>query len=84
MKLFVVAIRDRKADVFVAPGFVNNIGICIRDFGESINNEKSFISKYPNDYDLYKIGELDDGTGEIVACRPEQLAIGEQLVRNRG
>ena len=83
MLYVVCAVRDRAADVFGQPFFVNARGSAIRSFSDEINNPKrdSAIAAHPEDFDLYQLGRYDDSGGTFeLFDRPEQLAIGKDLV----
>lgn len=60
------SIRDSKADIYHIPFFKNTHGEAERDFSQIANDEKSTISKYPEDFDLYYVGEYDTSTGKII------------------
>lgn len=61
MKLY--SIRDSKASAFNLPFFNKTHGEAERNFRELVNDEKSFPSKYPEDFDLYCLGSFDEHTG---------------------
>lgn len=63
MELKVFSIRDAKAEVYNQPFFKKSHGEAERDFQELVKDEKSWISKYPEDFDLYFVGIYDDQTG---------------------
>lgn len=86
MKLYVVVIRDRGADVFGAPNFVASVGGAIRGFADEINRnaEGNVLFKHPQDFDLFKLGTYDDETAEFAVGRPEQIAVGKDLVITKG
>lgn len=65
--LKVFAIRDSKAEVFKTPFFQKSHGEAERTFQELVKDENSLVSKYPEDFDLYHIGEYNDQTGVIDA-----------------
>lgn len=81
MIMYVIAIRDRAADVYGQPIFVANLGGAIRSFGDEVNNPESNIAKHPEDFDLFEIGSYDDSTAQLVSILPRQLAVGKDLVR---
>ena len=86
MKYLVCALRDRAADVFGQPIFVNAKGSAIRSFSDEVNNPKkeTSISQHPEDFDLYFLGHYDDADGSFeVSNRPEQIAIGKDLLVGR-
>lgn len=83
MKLKVVCVRDRAADVYGQPNFVLSIGSAIRSFADEVNNprENNAFNKHPEDFDLYELGEFDDETGLFQCGTPRQIAVGKDLVR---
>lgn len=83
MRLKVVAIRDRAADVYGQPAFVAAIGSAIRGFSDEVNGKDGMLSQHPEDFDLYHLGEYDDATGMFTQDeRPKQIAIGKDLKIN--
>lgn len=82
MKMCIVAVRDRAADLYGAPTFVQSLGIAIRSFGDLINGESKgdgSFSAHPEDYDLFSLGTYDDQTGSFECHVPKQIAIGKEL-----
>lgn len=81
MITIVVAIKDRAADAYNRPFFVNTVGQAIRAFQDEINRNAADNTMYqhPDDFDLYSLGTFDDNTGHLVsnASGPEQIAIGK-------
>ncbi|WMC01497.1 nonstructural protein [Microvirus D_HF4_340] len=79
MKLIIVAVRDIKTDVFGTPIFVNHQGAAIRSFGDqctgTVQNADQTLMQHPEDFELYKLGEYDDNTGEF-SNEKIQLAVG--------
>lgn len=65
MLLKMYSIRDSKAEVFNPPFFKHTHGEAERDFRNLVNDEKSFVNKYPEDFDLFYLGQFDDQTGKI-------------------
>lgn len=84
MKLLMVVVRDRSADVFGTPTFVTSKGGAIRSFGDEINRQAAgnVLAAHPEDFDLYFLGMYDDATATFEAVRPEQIAVGKDLVRS--
>ena len=62
-KLF--AIRDAKGEIYGPPMVNLTNGEAERHFVMMINDEKSMLSKYPEDFDLYFLGSYDTGTGKL-------------------
>lgn len=84
-KLYVVAVRDRSADIFTAPSFVPNLGSAIRGFGDEVNRaaENNLFYHHPEDFDLYSLGTYDDATGTFDCGVPKQIAVGKDFVSKR-
>lgn len=65
MILKAFSIRDAKGEVFHPPFYKKTHGEAERDFKTLVNDHKSSVSKFPEDYDLYYLGEYDDNTGKF-------------------
>ena len=77
MKLSVYSIHDSAAKAFIQPFFMHNDGLAIRAFQGNVNSkEPNNISEHPDQFTLYKIGEFDDSTGQIITYQPESLGNG--------
>ena len=59
-------IRDTKGEVFHPPFYKKTHGEAERDFRTLVNDDKSMQFKYPEDFDLYYVGDYDDQSGKIV------------------
>ena len=70
LKMF--AIFDNKADVYMTPFFFPATGQAVRAFADLVGDERSTVSKHPDDYKLVLIGEWDDSTG---VCKPLSQSI---------
>lgn len=57
------SIRDSKSEIFNPPFYKQTHGQAERDFQTVVNDEKSMIFQYPDDFDLYYVGEYDDQKG---------------------
>ena len=65
MILKAFTIRDSKGEVFNTPFFQKTHGEAERSFKELVNDQQSMVAKYPDDYDLYYIGEYNQDTGVL-------------------
>lgn len=63
MILKMYSIRDAKAEIFITPFFKKTHGEAERDFQTAVNDSKTTLHKYPEDFDLYYLGEYDDQKG---------------------
>lgn len=81
-KYFVVAVRDRTADVYGMPYFVASIGAAIRGFSDEVNrkDENNLLARHPEDFDLFQLGEYDDADASFECGVPRQLAVGKDLI----
>jgi len=61
----IYSIRDQKAEYFTQPFFKKTHGEAERDFHQLVNDEKSQLNKFPEDFDLYHLGTYDDETGKM-------------------
>lgn len=75
MLLKVFSIRDQKAEVFNTPFFQKSIGEAERNFKTLVNDDKSTVSQYPEDFDLYYLGEYNDNLGLITSLDTPQHVI---------
>lgn len=63
LKLF--SVRDSKGEFFDRPFYKNTVGEAERDVRTAVNDPKSTLNLYPEDFDLYYLGEFDNVTGKI-------------------
>lgn len=64
MRLY--SVKDVKAASFFRPFPSVNDQVAIRDLKTLVNSEDSEISKYPEDYELWYIGEFDEKQGNLI------------------
>lgn len=85
MKLNAYSIRDIKTDIFAAPWFVPSDGIALRLMRELVQDKRSDLGKYPEDFTLHYIGTYDTSTAVMessisrlvctaIQCLPSPLA----------
>lgn len=80
IKLF--SVYDSKAKAYMTPFCRPATGLAIRDFIDVVNDVKSTISRYPEDFSLFEIGFFDDNTGELdMVERPINLGLGSAFVK---
>lgn len=84
MILKAFSIRDAKAEAFKPPFFKTTHGEAERDFTELVRDEKTTPGKYPEDFDLYFVGEYDDTTGLMASLQePQRVIKGIQLTNRQ-
>ena len=65
MKLY--SVKDVKAASYFRPFPSVNDQVAIRDLKSLVNSKESEISNYPEDYELWYIGDFDEKIGTIVS-----------------
>lgn len=69
MKQTLYAIKDIKSGSFGTPIAEVNEAVLIRQLTKEINeNTRSSLYSWPEDFQLFKIGEYNTETGSIEAC----------------
>lgn len=79
-----IGILDKKSDLFIEFAAVSNHAVAIRAFTDGINRDapENNLFKWPDDFDLYLLGEYDNRTGDL-AAKKTRLAQGTQVkIRN--
>ena len=77
----VFGVRDSKALAFLQPYFSNSVGAAVRAFADEVNDGKGMITKHPEDFLLYELGEFDDNSGEFKCTVPiKMLGSGKDFV----
>lgn len=71
----IYAIRDSKAECFHNPFYQSTHGEAERAFRTAVADEKTTLNQYPEDFDLYYLGEYDDNTGKMMALDTPQHVI---------
>lgn len=62
----IISIRDNKVGTYGNPTVVPHLANLTRDIAEVVNDGKSLLSKHPQDFELYELGQFDPQTGELV------------------
>lgn len=78
----VYSVYDEKALVYGLPVCFSTDGLALRAFADLVSNPNSNVNKYPSDFKLYRIGEFNDSTGEMISNTPVYLAVGSQYAFN--
>lgn len=78
----IMAIKDKAVESYGMPLVTRTVTEAIRIFKNEVNREDSMMNKYPQDYDLYQIGEYDDLDGKVQSTTPTQVATGIEVKDN--
>lgn len=70
-------IYDSKAEQFSPPQVYHNDMLALRAFEGIVNDDKMLIKKYPEDFTLYYVGNLDDSNGRyyIENCDESRIPV---------
>lgn len=71
----IYAAYDRKAQYYLPLFQTRSDAEAIRSFTEAVVSSDTNVAKYPADYDLVRLGQLDMETGEITPQWPVGLMI---------
>lgn len=69
MKVLMFSVFDRLAEAHLPPFVSQTNATAIRQFQNSVNEPGHPFNAHAHDYDLYRIGEFDDGSGHITEDR---------------
>jgi len=70
MILGIYVVYDLKAECFRHPQFHQSTGQAVRAFTEASNDAQTEIGRYPQDFELWKVGEIDLSKGGINGVEP--------------
>lgn len=67
MKLVVMSIFDRAAEVYGRPFFAQSVGVAVRSFQDEVTRTErgNTLAEHPSDFALWQLGEFEDSTGEF-------------------
>lgn len=51
---------DNKAEIYLKPFYEQSIGVAVRNFGDTADDEQSQLNKHSSDFELMHIGVYDD------------------------
>lgn len=74
MKHILVSLKDTKSGIFTPPIPFRSTGEARRAYSEAILKDP-MLSKYPEDFELYHVGDWDNETGEIKSYEGEYLFV---------
>lgn len=77
------SIRDSKGEVYHPPMYANTHGEAERNFKMQVNNEKTMMFQFPEDFDLYYVGDYDTKSGKITPKDTPQHLIKAVAVKQK-
>jgi len=83
MVLKMFSIFDEKASVFSQPFYSAHNGTALRSFSDLVNEPNNNVSKHPEDFKLYYLGDFDDNSGGLLSKpQPEFLCNATDFVKS--
>jgi hypothetical protein len=80
MILKIFAIRDNKVGAFMRPFIEQSEIQATRALHQAVNDKAIQISMFAEDFDLYRLGEVDDQSGKLTTEKtPEFICSAESL-----
>lgn len=80
MKIHVYCLYDSKAAIWGQPVYYRSPGEFMRALTETVNDNKSNISKYSSDYTVFDLGVFDDTKGVFDLHKsPVSLGIAQEF-----
>jgi hypothetical protein len=81
MLVHLVAVFDSATQAYMRPFHCQAVGQAMRSFLDEVNNasKESDLSRHPDDFALFKIGEFDDSSGLISSVGPVLLCRAKDL-----
>lgn len=73
MELQLYSVYDKKTQVFSPPMTFHNDEHAQRDLRNEITSKGGMLAKYPEDYELYRVGSWNDYNGKLEAVTPTIL-----------
>jgi hypothetical protein len=80
MKINVYAIYDVAAAIYKSPFMMRTDGEALRGFMDLSVSGENEIGKHPEQFQLFKIGVFDDGSGLYSSNTPTLLATAQEMV----
>lgn len=66
------AVFDLKARNFGQPFFTLTPEVALRSFQTTVNDPSSMLNKYPEDFQLFRLGTFNDENAEFVTIMPPE------------
>jgi hypothetical protein len=84
----ITALRDVKGGFFHPPVPERSIAVAVRSLSDAVRDPKNYLSKHPEDFQLYQIGSyfddhgvIDTFTSPVLICELETLKPGASDVQ---
>jgi len=82
MRIPYFSIYDKKSLHYTPIWQAQTFGAAERAFNTAVNSDSNDYSKYPEDFDLFHVGNFDDETGIFEPCTPQYIVSAIQLLKS--
>jgi len=76
------SVKDLKAGAFAPPFFMPSVPPAIRAFGDAVLHRDELMSRHPDDFVLYCVGEFDDNLGLMAGYEVPEPVISARKVKD--
>lgn len=77
----IVGVLDTKVHAYKFIAVENNIVEAHRSFEQGVNDERTIVNKYPEEHELYLLGNVDEISGKIEPVFPPVFIIGAKMLK---
>jgi len=81
MILNLFSVYDQKAQAYLPPFYLGQIGQATRIFTDCCNSKDHQFGAHPQDYTLFHLGEWDDNNCEHTIAAPQLLGNGVEFLK---
>lgn len=81
MKKLLIAVFDKKANHYDNFFVTNSIAEAIRSFSIASNDSNTNLNKFPEDFELYKLAEINQENGLITNVNIEALGLAKTYIK---
>lgn len=80
-KKLLIAVFDKKANHYDNFFITNSIAEAIRSFSIASNDPNTNLNKFPDEFELYKLAEINQDTGIITNVNIEALGLARTYIK---
>lgn len=73
-------IYDRKGEMHYPPIHAHNTPDALRKLFEIFSRAETIFAKFPEDFQIFEVGEYDDSTANLNPCTPHMVCTGTDLL----
>jgi len=82
MEQRIMAIYDRKTEIYRFPNFVRSEGQALRALSQAVLDLETEIGKFPADFELYELARWDDERGTVIPHEKPVFVVSAQTIFN--